>query len=238
MKKIVICHLYYDLMNLYGELGNIKALAQNFALQNLEVEVINVTINEPINFKDYDFIYIGSGTEEMRDLVLQDLLNYQEELKNYLKSGGFILATGNAYPLFGKSIINAKKEEIKALNLFSFKEEETSRIVKERTVKTDFLTNDLYAFENHLHKLDQDNDWFNDPEVFKHFYGTYLIGPILIRNPQLLEYLIKTWLETNKLPYQKLDLTLENQAYQEFITFKKIKNNKKAYLKKYKTGLN
>lgn len=174
----------------------------------------------------------------MRDLVLQDLLNYQEELKNYLKSGGFILATGNAYPLFGKSIINAKKEEIKALNLFSFKEEETSRIVKERTVKTDFLTNDLYAFENHLHKLDQDNDWFNDPEVFKHFYGTYLIGPILIRNPQLLEYLIKTWLETNKLPYQKLDLTLENQAYQEFITFKKIKNNKKAYLKKYKTGLN
>ena len=138
MKKIVICHLYYDLMNLYGELGNIKALAQNFALQNLEVEVINVTINEPINFKDYDFIYIGSGTEEMRDLVLQDLLNYQEELKNYLKSGGFILATGNAYPLFGKSIINAKKEEIKALNLFSFKEEETSRIVKERTVKLIF----------------------------------------------------------------------------------------------------
>lgn len=53
-----------------------------------------------------------------------------------------------------------------------------------------------------------------------------------------LEYLIKTWLETNKLPYQKLDLTLENQAYQEFITFKKIKNNKKAYLKKYKTELN
>ena len=85
MKKIVICHLYYDLMNLYGELGNIKALAQNFALQNLEVEVINVTINEPINFKDYDFIYIGSGTEEMRDLVLQDLLNYQEELKTILK---------------------------------------------------------------------------------------------------------------------------------------------------------
>ena len=64
MKKIVICHLYYDLMNLYGELGNIKALAQNFALQNLEVEVINVTINEPINFKDYDFI-IGPTTTSL-----------------------------------------------------------------------------------------------------------------------------------------------------------------------------
>ena len=40
METIKIAHLYYDLMNLYGELGNIKSLAQNFALQNLEVEVL------------------------------------------------------------------------------------------------------------------------------------------------------------------------------------------------------
>ena len=92
MKKITICHLYYDLMNLYGEIGNIKALEENLKLQDVDVKVVNLSIDDKLNFKDYDVIYIGSGTEEMRDKVLEHLSTYKDEIKKYLDKGMFIIA--------------------------------------------------------------------------------------------------------------------------------------------------
>ena len=52
--KIKIAHLYYDLMNLYGEQGNILALKEAFNKQNIDTEIDTLTIKDDIDFKKYD----------------------------------------------------------------------------------------------------------------------------------------------------------------------------------------
>lgn len=60
--EITIGHLYYDLMNLYGEIGNIKVLTYHLKNQGIKVNIKNLSIDDDINFDELDLIYIGSGT--------------------------------------------------------------------------------------------------------------------------------------------------------------------------------
>ena len=62
--KITIGYLYYDLLNLYGDSGNIKTLVYHLKEQGINVDVKYLTIGDKKDFKNIDFIYVGSGTEE------------------------------------------------------------------------------------------------------------------------------------------------------------------------------
>ena len=103
---ITIAHLYYDLLNLYGESGNVKALKTALETAGIDVTVKLVTTDDTLNFSEYDFVYIGTGTEENQILALNHLLKYKEDIKKAINEGTFFLATGNAMELFGKYIIN------------------------------------------------------------------------------------------------------------------------------------
>ena len=56
MKTIKIAHLYYDLMNLYGEYGNIIALRDAFKLQGIEANIDKKSLNDTIDFMKYDIV--------------------------------------------------------------------------------------------------------------------------------------------------------------------------------------
>jgi len=77
-KTIKIAHLYYDLMNLYGESGNVKALKKFIERQGIDVEIHFLTIDDKIDFKKYDFFYLGAGSEENEYIVLSELNNYRD----------------------------------------------------------------------------------------------------------------------------------------------------------------
>ena len=70
---INVLHLYYDLLNLYGENANTRCIKHNLELNNIKCKVDLKSINDDINFNDYDFIYIGSGSEENLLLALKDI---------------------------------------------------------------------------------------------------------------------------------------------------------------------
>ena len=74
--NIKVAHLYYDLMNLYGESGNVKALKMQLEGQGIKTTIKFLTIDDDLNFKDYDIVYIGSGTENNQKIVLNHLLKY------------------------------------------------------------------------------------------------------------------------------------------------------------------
>lgn len=222
--NLTIGHLYYDLLNLYGESGNIKALENALKNQNIKVKIKEMSKDDNINLKDVDILYIGSGTEQNRDIALNHLKNYKEELQNFINENKLIIATGNAYPLFGKTIIDADNKEVSALNIFDYKEDKTERIVKEVSAKTTLIKETIYAFENHYHKIESNNNWLdNEGYHNKNFYGTYAIGPILIRNPKLLNYILKNYLKEKDFKWKPFNQKLEEQAYQEFIKFKDTK---------------
>ena len=128
--EINILHLYYDLLNLYGENGNIKALKKHLEEMGVRVNIEFLTINDVIDFSRYDFVYIGAGTEKSQKLVLKHLLKYKKDIKNYIESNKFFLATGNSLELFGK-FIKTKDTTYKCLNIFDYESYEESDVFDE-----------------------------------------------------------------------------------------------------------
>lgn len=239
---IHIAHLYYDLMNLYGESGNIKALKMQLENQGVKVKIDFLTITDSFHFSDYDFIYIGMGTEQNQQIVLKHIIPYKKQIEQAIENGTFFLITGNAIELFGKSITSTKKT--KALQIFDFEVKyHEFRIVEECIGNVNFLTKPIIGFQNRSGVIKEGNinnfvtlskGTGYEPKkrqegIYKNnFYGTYLIGPILVRNPELLKYFVKQLILEldSKFKFKPFHLTLENKAYQNYM--KKWENQTKV----------
>lgn len=240
--KIKIAHLYYDLMNLYGENANIRALNKAFERQSVEIETHFLTVDDNINFDEYDIFYIGSGTEKHQIIVLKDLMKRKEEIKKAIKNNKYFFVTGNSIELFGKYIEDFEKNKIKCLNVFNYytkavdineSERAKFRIIGEVIAKSELIDEKIIGFQNRggtLHNVetplfkmikgcgnypkDQNEGFMN-----KNFYGTYTIGPLFMRNPYLTDYFIKKILleKYNSFKYKEIVNTSEIKAYEEYI---------------------
>lgn len=226
MKTIKIAHLYYDLMNLYGESGNVLALVSAFKKQGIKCEVDKITKGDKIDFSKYDIYYMGTGTEDNQEIVRKDILRYKEEISKTVKKKTFIM-TGNAYELFGKSI-----DDNEALGIYNFKSKKVrNRIVGEQFMKTYFLESTIIGFqnrgsvndnkENYLFKVIKGNgnskDVLNEGYHIDNFYGTYNIGPLLIRNPELTDKIVEDIMNNYKYPYEKITTTTDYLAHDEYL---------------------
>ena len=234
MKTIKIAHLYYDLMNLYGETGNMLALTTALKRQGVKYTVTNVTKGDKIDFSKFDIFYMGMGTEKNQMIVLKDILRYKTEIKKIIKKKVFIM-TGNSYELFGNKINNTD-----ALGIFNFESKTIrDRIVKEQVYKTYILKEPVIGFqnrgsvnnneENHLFEI-IDGNADNNKSKFEgihinNFYGTYTIGPLLIRNPHLLDKIIKNYFESCNYPYKEIKNTPDYKAYYKYLENFNINRN-------------
>ena len=236
---INVLHLYYDLLNLYGENANLRAIVHNLELNNIKVKVDLKTINDQIDFEKYDIVYIGQGSEENLLLALNDILKRRNDLINYIDNDKYMFLTGNAMCLFG-SKINDNKSEIDALNIFdyksnyltksTFKNASSDRIVGEVICTTNLIKHKVIGFQNRcdiisdidtpIFKTDikYSNDGTNNNEGFnyKNVYATHTIGPLLIRNPYLTDYILKSICKTKKLDY-KIEKTTSKEAYKKYL---------------------
>lgn len=245
--KITIAHLYYDLLNLYGENGNIKALKKQLENQGVSVTVLSLSIEDELHFDDYDMVYIGAGTEDNQKLVLKHLFKYRDEIEKHIKEKQLFLVTGNAIELFGRYIYTTDKKKIKALNIFPyFAKQEKFRITDEALFQCDFVKEPVLGFQNQnsimrenkdplFHVIHGTGSYPTSKKEGIHeyeFYGTYLIGPLLVRNPELLKYFVKKLILT-KDPNFKLknfSLQLEKKAHDTFIDtyYKRIIEEKRT----------
>lgn len=230
MKTIKIAHLYYDLMNYFGEQGNITALKSAIKYADVKVSVDTLSIDDKIDFNAYDIFYIGMGSKINQELVRKDILKYKNDIKKIIDKKMFI-ATGNSYELFGKNIDGKE-----CLGVFDFSSKSTNRIVGEQVFKTDLIDYPIIGFQNRESTNDiKENYLFevikgtgNDESTnfegihINNFFGTYLIGPLLIRNPYFKDELLKY------LGISKFDETLPDyKAYYEYLKNFNIKTSSK-----------
>lgn len=236
---INILHLYYDLLNLYGENANTRCIIHNLELNKIKVKVDYKSINDEIDFKKYDIVYIGCGSEDNLLIALNDLLKRKKDIKDYIESDGYLLLTGNSMDMFGKHIIK-DDNKIKALDVFdyytkfinesTFKNASSDRIVGEVKANSRLIKDKIVGFQNRcdlnyniktpLFKTDEkySNDLTNQSEGFtyKNVYATHIIGPLLIRNPYLTDYLLNKICESKELKYKSLD-ELSIKAYKKYL---------------------
>ena len=220
--EIRILHLYYDIMNLYGEYGNVKVLEKHLRDQEFEVIVDKKTIGEEKHFEDYDFIYMGCGTENNQKVVLSDLLKEKDDFINAIENEKIVLLTGNSFEILGQAI-----DDEDAIEILNFKTQHidkrittdaicTSKKFKEKIVgfiNTSSIVkgnnNPLLEYEYNTRNLE------NDGVAYKNVIGTHLIGPLLIRNPEILEYIVRKLCakKDENFEYKDIEYLEEEEGY-------------------------
>ena len=226
-----ILHLYPNLMNLYGDYGNIKVLVDHLKDLDVDASVDCVELDDDYNVSDYDLIYMEPGSESRQLAALDDLMKHRDELKEYLDNDKVLLFTGNAMELLGESI-----DDKKALDILDFK----SRISDKRYTGDVIMNNDelgrIVGFINKSSLIEggeeyklfsyefRDNNLFdNDYEGWRYHngFGTHISGPILIKNPSFMDLMIK-FLSGER--YRKINYHYEDEAYR--ITLQELEKRK------------
>ncbi len=232
MKKFKIAYLYYDLMNLYGENGNIRYLEKKLKEQDIDVKIDLLSIPDKIDYEKYDMFYIGAGSENNEVLVLEYMLKQQEEIINAINNKKFFLVTGNALELFGKDI-NINGTIYEGINAYGYDVyPEKERIVGEQYYKCDLVPHNIIGFQNRNNVMSDNGDnlfkviqgvGYNYNVNFEgihdnNFYGTYLLGPLLVRNPYLCDYFVKEICDYLEQEYKDPDTSgLAYKAYNEYL---------------------
>ena len=200
-----LLHLYHDLMNLYGDYANVAAMKRILEKSGEPVTVDRLSLGDNADVLNYDFIFIGSGTEKNQRVALEDFRRYTDVLNACIDSGKVLLLTGNAFEMLGKAVTDAHGSRFDGLNLFGFTvtEQNKTRNTADAIFSCDFLDRPLVGFVNKCSVIDGvDNPLFRvqmglgnrdgdqtEGVRRENLFGTHLTGPVLIKNPHFLEYL-------------------------------------------------
>lgn len=233
MNTIHVAHLYYDLLNLYGESGNIKALKKELENQGFTVAIHFLTIGDELDFDQYDLIYMGASTENNQKMIIPHLMEYKDAIKKAIDNNKFFFITGNAIEVFGEYIL-ADDNKHETLNIFSYHTKyENKRLIDESIMKCDFINVPIIGFQNQsttivnneypmfevIRGIGSSSNSTTEGIKYNNFYGTYLLGPILVRNPELLKHITKELIlsKNNKFEFKEFNLKLNEEAYSCFI---------------------
>ncbi len=237
--ELNILHLYPDLMGLYGEYANLSVLRRHLTALGVTVSVTTVESETAPDFAHADIIYMGAGTERRQKAALTALTPYREELKAALDRGAVVLFTGNAMELLGRSVTDADGKEWPGLGLCPYTTVETDRRTPGDVVATPTLWDSpVVGFMNKCSvttgadkplfsalPLGFGNEAQHGSEGYVEgdLFATHITGPILVRNPDFLDLLIRRLFERKgwPLPEQLPVLPHEREAYE--VTLKELR---------------
>lgn len=232
-----VCHLYPDLLNLYGDRGNIITFVQRCRWRNIPVSVQAIKLGDPVKFKDYDFVFLGGGSDREQNLIAADLIKRRDELAAAIEDGLVVLAICGGYQLLGKYYLTLENETIPGLDILDFYTRAgDKRLVGNIAVEVNRGRKkfSITGFENHSGQTylgnirplgrvlsGQGNNGTDGLEGarYKNVFCSYLHGPLLPKNAMLADQLIvlslaRRGMETKLMP---LDDRFENNACQVMV---------------------
>ena len=188
---ITIAHLYPYELALYGENGNLKALIYLLEKQNIKYKLLLIDKEDELNFKKYDFVYIGSGRAKYAEKVKERLIPYKKEILEFIEKGKPFLVTGNAINILDFLDLYETKYYEKR-NVYDV--EATTSLCK-GTIKgfqnTEYLISTTKNILFNINKGVGNNYTLMEGYQYKNFYATSIIGPILARNDNLAQYFLE-----------------------------------------------
>lgn len=225
--------LYPEVCNLFGNTYNIKYLEQSVK----DIEIINTSLNDEPTFvkENVDLVYMAPMTEKTQELVIEKLKPYTEIIKKQIQENKVFLMIGNALEVFGKYIENEDRSKIEGLgitNLYA-KRDMMNRynslflgeLEGKETIKiVGFMSQFAKSYgdnsKNYLFKALRgpglNNTKFEGVRI-NNFMGTYVLGPILVFNPDFTKYLLKLLgVKNPKLAFEKEAFDAYNIRLKEF----------------------
>ncbi len=237
--RLAIAHLYPEWMNLYGDRGNVIALAQRARWHGLEVEVRQVQLTDRLD-SEWDLMFVGGGQDREQLAICRDLeTDKGPVLKELVGEGRVILSVCGGYQLLGQYFRTGTGAVLPGINLIdAYTVAGDRRCIGDVIVESDISggPRTLVGFENHSGKtylgpgaqplgkvlFGNGNNAEDGGEgaVQGTAYGTYLHGSLLPKNPWFADHLIRQALQRRYGPEAELtplDDSAEERAHQAII---------------------
>ncbi len=227
--KLTIGHLYPDLLNLYGDRGNIQCMKKRCEWRGIDVEIREFELTDTVDFSALDIVLLGGGSDREQGLVCDRLKQIREDFYDYVEDGGSVLAVCGGYQLLGQyyDTADGRIEGLCLVNLYT--EQESPRLISNVVIENELFPRPIVGFENHGGRtyiegnqplgevsFGYGNNGKDQTEgiLYKNIIGTYLHGPLLPKNPHVCDYLISNALDRKygSRDLMPLDDTLEQEA--------------------------
>ena len=232
--ELNICHLYPDVLNLYGDRGNVLCMEKRLQWRGIQVTTTGVSIGQPLRAADYDLFFIGGGQDFEQEVLLGDLAGGKAaEIRAAVEDGKTFLAICGGYQMLGayyKTWDGQQCDFIGALDLYTIGQ-------KERMIGNYMFACDpadggtVVGFENHSGKTflgsgvrplgkvlagsGNNGEDGTEGARYHNVYASYSHGCLLPKNPALCDAILKTALacKYGAAELAPLDDRLENQAH-------------------------
>ena len=234
--RLSLVHLYPDLMNVYGDRGNIITLQRRCAWRGIELTVTPVGLHDPMRSDDCDLVFFGGGQDREQAAVSPDFVRHKGgPIREAVESGAVVLAVCGGYQLLGHTYTTVDGEELAGVGVFDVRSlPGPRRHIGNIVVQTDVegTSRTLVGFENHSGRtllgpnvrplgrtlVGSGNNGEDGTEgaIYRDAYGCYMHGSLLPKNPWFADHLIGRALRRRHGPdasLPPLDDRLEEQAH-------------------------
>lgn len=213
--ELKICHMYPDVLNLYGDGGNIICMKKRLNWRGIEASVTKLPIGERASLADFDIVFIGGGQDFEQEVLLDDLHRGKDrEIMSAIDDGVVFLTICGGYQMMGsyyETYDGKRCDFIGAVDLYTVGSKQ--RMIgnyKFRCVD-DAGGSVVVGFENHSGKtylgadakplgqvlagLGNNGEDGTEGVRHKNLFGCYCHGPMLPKNPAFCDMLLQTALE-------------------------------------------
>ena len=214
--ELNLLHFYPDLMSLYGSYANLSVLARTLETMGNTVTIPYVEPGDEADILGADFLFMGAGTEKRQKFALADFVRHGDEVKKAAQDGTPMLFCGTAMELLGKTILDESEKEYSGIGLGDFTaKQQVRRIVEDVYGHTKLFDAPMVGFINKSSILtgvetplltSMNLGFGNEAEggaegfLYQNVIGSHLTGPILAKNPRLLETVITAVYAKRGLP--------------------------------------
>jgi CobQ-like glutamine amidotransferase family enzyme len=235
--ELRICHLYPDLLNLYGDRGNLIAMVNRARWRGIAASVTECRLGDTLDGAAYDLFFIGGGEDRQQRLASIDLRTRKGgPLHEAAEAGAVVLAVCGGYQLLGHYYRPAEGDDLPGLGLLDLTTihpgPSARRLIGNIIIRSALLDGaTIVGFENHggrtrlgsgaaplgrvMRGFGNNGEDHTEGGVTRHVYGTYLHGPLLPKNPLFTDHLIATALHRRHghVTLAPLDDRIEAEAH-------------------------
>lgn len=232
---INICHLYPDLLNLYGDNGNIICMKKRIEDRGMSCTVTGLSVGDKLNAGLYDIFFLGGGQDFEQDVLLTDAdKNKKADIKSAIEEEKVFLAVCGGYQLLGNYYRTWDGQELEFMGCLDFHTiGDKKRMIGNYMFSCDALDGyEIVGFENHSGKTylgsglkpigkvisgygNNGEDGYEGLH-YKNVFATYSHGPVLPKNPKFCDRLIEKALvrKYGDITLPPLSDTFENNAHE------------------------
>jgi CobQ-like glutamine amidotransferase family enzyme len=244
MYELNVCYLYPDLLNLYGDRGNIMALAFRMKGMGINANIRYVSLGDEFRPEDHDIVFIGGGQNYEQEILQTDLIrNKAQGIYKAIDNDVVFLCICGGFQLLGRYYLTFDGTEIELLGILDFYTTGSEkRLIGDIVIQCDFLKSEnsrgtVVGFENHsgltflgsslkpLGKVlkghgNNGNDGY-EGAIYKNVYCSYLHGSLLPKNPELTDHLLSLAFQRKygtDLPKNMFDDKMEKLAHEKMVS--------------------